>query len=74
MRGQELTDAADTFSLPENIWLMVSNYQLLQTIFAIADNECHSQEIRPDEQFSPIVTIVDTETQQPLDCVLVRNL
>ena len=49
---------------------MVSNYQLLQTIFSISDSECHSQEIKTSEQFSPIVIIVDTATQQPLDCVL----
>jgi len=69
---QELTDPADIFSLPKYIRIMVSNYQPLQTIFA-GKEECHKREIRKDEQFSPIVTIVDTATQQPLDCVLLLH-
>ena len=50
---------------------MVSNYQPLQTIFAIAKGGCQSEEIRTDEQFSPTVTIA--ATQQPLDCVLMLH-
>ena len=72
-REQESTDAPDTFCLPQNIGVMVSNYQPLQTIFAMPKSECHSQEIRPEGQFSPIVAIVDTATQQPLDCVLLLH-
>ena len=72
--GQGLTDGADTFSLPPNIQVMVSNYQLenLHEIFAVSDSEDHSHkiQIKEDEQFSPIVTIVDPATQQPLDRVL----
>ena len=53
---------------------MVSNYQLLQTIYSISDNEYRSrQEIKTSEQFSPIVTIVDAATKQPLDCVLLLH-
>ena len=69
---QELTDPADIFSLPKYIRIMVSNYQPLQAIFA-GKEECHKGEIRKDEQFSSIVTIVDTATQQPLDCVLLLH-
>ena len=72
-RGQEANDCTDAFSLPQYIRVMVSNYQPLQTIFAIAKGECQSEEIRPDEQFSPTVTIVDTATQQTLDCVLLLH-
>ena len=72
-KGQESTDPMDSFSLPQCICVMVSNYQQLQAIFAIPKGECHTREIRPDEQFSPIVTIVDTATQQPLDCVLLLH-
>ena len=72
-KGQKSTDSMRTFSLPQYIRIIVSNYQVLQTIFAIAKSECHTREIRPDEQFSPIVTIVDTTTQQPLDCVLLLH-
>ena len=69
--GQKLTDSADIFSLPQYIRVVVvSNYQPLQTIFAIPKGERPTQQIKADEQFSPIVTIVDTATQQPLDCVL----
>ena len=52
---------------------MVSNYQLLHAIFSTSDSECHSQEIKTSEQFSPIVTVVDAATQQPLDCVLLLH-
>ena len=53
---------------------MVSNYQLLQTIYSISDNEYRSrQEIKTSEQFSPIVTIVDAATKQCLDCVLLLH-
>ena len=63
----------DVFSLPQYIRVMVSNYQPLQTLFAISESEYHTREIKTDEQFSPIVTIVDTATQQPLDCVLLLD-
>ena len=52
---------------------MVSNFQPLQTVFAIDKGEYHSREIKNDEQFSPTVTIVDTATKQPLDCVLLLH-
>ena len=70
---QESTDPVSTFSLPQYIRVMVSNYQPLQTVFAIDKGECESREIMTDEQFSPIVTIVDTATQQMLDCVLLLH-
>ena len=60
----------DIFSLPQYIRIMVSNYQVLQTIFAVPEDECHTRQMKKDEQFSPTVTIVDTATQQTLDCVL----
>ena len=74
-KGQKFTDSTDMkfFSLPQYIRVMVSNYQPLQTIFAIDKSECHTCEIKADEQVSPIVTIVDTATQQPLDCVLLLH-
>ena len=52
---------------------MVSNYQPLQTVFAIAESNCHTQQTKIDEQFSPTVTVVDTATQQPLDYVLLLH-
>ena len=52
---------------------MASNYQPLQTILAIPKGECHKQQTMMDEQFSPTVTIVDTGTQRPLDCVLLLH-
>ena len=54
---------------------MVSNYQLehLNKIIAISDSEYLSHKIQTDEQFSPIVTIVDTATRQPFDCVLLLH-
>lgn len=67
------TDPLDSFSLPRCIRVMVSNYQLLQAIFAMPKGECHVRDIRPDEQFSPTVTIVDAGTQQPLNCVLLLH-
>ena len=72
-KGRESTDLMDAFSLPQCIQVMVSNYQLLQAIFAIPKGECRTRELRPDEQFSPIVTIADAGTQQPLDCVLLLH-
>ena len=68
--GQKSTDA---FSLPQSIQVMVSNYQLLQTIYATSESECHTQDLKRDEQFSPTVTVVDTATRQPLDCVLLLH-
>ena len=72
---QGLTDDGDTFSLPQNIRVMVSNYQLgnVHKIFAISESEYHTRELKTDEQFSPTVTIVDTTTRQPLDCVLLLH-
>ena len=52
---------------------MVSNYQPLQMIFAIPKGERPTQQIKADERFSPTVTVVDTATQQPLDCVLLLH-
>ena len=72
-KGRESTDLKDVFSLPQCIQVMVSNYQLLQAIFAIPKGECHTRELRPDEQFSPIVTIADAGTQQTLECVLLLH-
>ena len=72
-KTQESTDSMGTFNPPQCIRVIVSNYQLLQTIFAIAKGECHTRELRPDEQFSPIVTIADAATQQTLDCVLLLH-
>ena len=68
--SQESSDGTDIFSLPQYIRVMASNYQLLQRIFAISESECHTQDLKRCERFSPTVTIVDTATQQPLDCVL----
>ena len=73
-KSSKLTDSTDMiFTLPNYIWVMVSNYQPLQTIFAIDKSECHTREIKQDEQFSPIVTIADTATRQTLDCVLLLH-
>ena len=47
--GQESTDAAN--SLPQNIRVMVSNHQSLQTIFAISETECNTQDLKRGEQF-----------------------
>ena len=71
--SQGSTDATDTFSLPQYIRVMVSNYQPLQTVFAISESEYHTREIKTEEQFSFTVTIVDAATQQPLDCVLLLH-
>ena len=77
-----MTDSTNIFSLPQYIRVRVSNYQLLQTIFAVPEDECprqeinadeHRQQIKKEEQFSPTVTVVDTATQQPLDCVLLLH-
>jgi len=73
VNGQESNDCTDIFSLPQYIRVMVSNYQPLQTVFAIDKKECHMREIRTEEQFSSIVTIVDTATQQTLECVLLLH-
>ena len=70
---QKLDDSAGIFCLPQYIRVMVSNYQPLQTIFAIPKGIRPTQQIKADEQFSPTVTIVDTATQQPLDCVLLLH-
>jgi len=52
---------------------VVSDYQLLQTTFAISESEYHTKKIKAEEQFSPIVTIADSATRQPLDCVLLLH-
>ena len=72
-KGQKMTDPTEIFCLPQYIRVMVLNYQPLQTIFAIDEGECHKQALKTDEQFSPMVTIVNTETRQPLDCVLLLH-
>ena len=69
-KGHEMTDSMEIFCLPQYIRVMVSNYQPLQTIFAIDEGKYHKCVLKKDEQFSPIVTIVDAATKQPLDCVL----
>lgn len=61
-KSHKLTDVG-VFSLPQYIQGMVSNYQPLQTIFAISKSECHTREIKADEHFSPTVTVVDAATQ-----------
>ena len=71
--GQEANDCTDAFSLPQYIRVMVSNYQPLQTVFAIPKGECLSGERKEEEQFSPTMTIVDAATQQLLDCVLLLH-
>ena len=65
--------SVNIFSLPQHIQVMVSHYQQLQTIFAIDKCECQTRELKKEEQFSPIVTVVDTVTQQTLDCVLLLH-
>ena len=72
-KEEETIDSMDIFTLPQYIHVIVLNYQLPQTIFAIPKSECCTQETETDEQFSPVVTIVDTATQQPLDCVLLLH-
>ena len=72
-KEHELSDPMGVFSLPRDIRITVSNYQPLQTVFAIAKGECCTRKIKTEEQFSPTVTIVDTATQQPLDCVLLLH-
>ena len=72
-KGLESNDYIDVFSLPQYIRVMVSNYQPLQTVFAIDKGECQSGEIKTEEQFSPIVSIVDTATRQTLDCILLLH-
>ena len=72
-KGQEANDCTNPFILPQYIWVMVSSYQPLQTILAIPKGECRSGEIKTEKQFSLIVTIVDTATQQTLDCVLLLH-
>ena len=70
LHPEELNDYTYVSSVPQHIRVMVSNYERFQKIVAIAKGECLSGEIKTEEQFSPIVTIVDTATQQPLDYVL----
>ena len=70
---QASNDCTDVFSLPQYIRIMVLNYQLMQTVFAIDKGEYHSREIKNDEQFSPTVTILDTATKLPLECVLLLH-
>ena len=63
---------SETFSLPQNIRIMASNYQPFQTIFAISESECHT-ELKTEEQFSPTVSIASTATRQTLNCVLLLH-
>ena len=69
-KGLESNDCTNVFSLYQYIQVMVLNYQPLQTVFAVDKGEYESREMKTEEQFSPIVTIVDTATQQTLNCVL----
>ena len=71
-KGEQLT-ATGNFTHPQYMRVMVSNYQPLQTVFAVAESEYHTREIKKDEQFAPTVTIVDTATQQILDCLLLLH-
>ena len=41
-RKCESQESSDIFSLPQNLQVMVSNYQPLQTVFAISESECHT--------------------------------
>ena len=68
-----MTDSMEIFCLPQFIRVMVLNYQPLKTIFAIDEGECHKRMLKNDEQFSSVVTIVDTGTQRTLDCVLLLH-
>ena len=68
-----MTNPVDIFSLPQYIRVMVSDYQPLQTVFAISESEYRTREIKTEEQFALTVTIVDTETRQTLDCVLLLH-
>ena len=72
-KGQEVTVSEYIFSLPQYVRVMVSNYRPLQRILAIAKGECHTQQMKTEEQFSPTVTIVDTATQRPLNCLLLLH-
>ena len=72
-KGLESIDCTDVFSLPQYIRVMVSNYQPLQRVFAIDKGEGQSGEIKTEEQFALTVTIVDTATRQPVDCVLLLH-
>ena len=72
-KGHKLTDSVDIFCLPQYIRILVSNYQPLQIVFAIAESEFHTRKTKTDEQFSPTVTIVDAATKEPLDCVLLLH-
>ena len=72
-KSQRSTDTTGIFSLSQYVKVMVSNYQPLQAIHAIAQCECNTQDIKADEQFSPILTILDGVTKLPLDCVLLLH-
>ena len=52
-KRHKVADSTDIFSLPQYIRVMVSNYQPLQTVFAIDKRECHTRQVKNDEQFSP---------------------
>ena len=70
-QGQKLTVSGDIFSLPLYIQVMISHYQPLQTVFALPKGEeCHT---KMDEQFSPTLTVVDSETRRFLDCILLLH-
>ena len=72
-KSKKSTDTTGIFSFSQCIEVMVSNYHPLQAIYAITQGECHTREIKADEQFSPIVTIVDGVTKPPLDYVLLLH-
>ena len=40
-------------------------------VYAISETECHTQQMKTDERFSPIVTVA--AIQQTLDCVLLLS-
>jgi len=65
---------SDTVSLLQYIRVMDSNCEQLQRIFTTTKRECHTRQIKKDEQFFSIVTIVDSGTNQPLNCAHVLLL
>jgi len=61
--------ARSSSPVPQYVRVTVLNYQNLQRIFAVNKDTEHTK-LKRDEKFSPIVTIVDDETQQIIDCML----
>ena len=52
-------------SLPQQLRMVVSNYEYLQRTFAVSADKCHHK-LKPEEQFSPLVAILDAETGQQI--------